>query len=408
MIRSDLYASPGARERNNVRRKRYQKGSLQKTDKHGKHKMWILQWREAGIKKYYTIGPCSKLTKSQAQEKQAEFMKEVNARAANSPDPDITFGDFLEGVALPFYRSKWKRSTASTTESRIRHHLLAEFGPEKFTGLTLKRLQAFLSSKATQFSKSIVAHLRWDLRGIFKLAIAEGYAERDPTGALFTPKEARTATARVMNREEAEQHINALDLRERVIDHLALFVGMRPGEILALQRRHIVEDCSELVIEQRLYRGDIDDPKTTSSKRKVGIPSQTAQELRAWMKLVGGKPNAWVFASENPQKPMWRDNVWYRQMKPRLKLVGLEWANFQVLRRTHASLGHELKVDPKVAADQRGHGIGVALDVYTQSSIETRRGAAEVLEKAVLRGKPDVDSAKAETENDKEKRSVAA
>ena len=65
-----------------------------------------------------------------------------------------------------------------------------------------------------------------------------------------------------MNRKEAQQHINALDLRERVIDHLAMFVGMRPGEILALQRRHVAEDCGELVIEQRLYRGDIDDPKT--------------------------------------------------------------------------------------------------------------------------------------------------
>src|ERR1700733_12088531 len=161
MIRSDLYSSPRAHERINVRRKRFQNGSLQKTNKHGKHKMWILQWREAGIKKYYTIGPCSKLTKSQDQEKQAEFMKEVNARAATSPDPNITFGNFLEGVALPFYRSKWKRSTASTTESRIRHHLLSEFGPEKLTGLTLKRLQAFLSAKAMKLSKSIVAHLRW-------------------------------------------------------------------------------------------------------------------------------------------------------------------------------------------------------------------------------------------------------
>jgi integrase len=367
-----------------VRRKRYQNGSLQKTHKHGKHKMWILQWREGGIKKYYTVGPCSKMTKSDAQHKQAEFMKEVNARLANAPDPNITFGDFLEGIALPFLRSKWKRSTAETTENRIRHHLLQEFREAKLQSLTLKPLQAFLNGKAATHSRSIVAHLRWDLRGIFKLAIAEGYAERDPTGALFTPKEAKTAMARVMNREEAQQHINALDLRERVIDHLALFVGMRPGEILALQRKHIAEDCRALVIEQRLYRGDIDDPKTMSSKRRVGIPSETARELLAWMDLVGRKPTAWVFASENPAKPMWRDNVWYREMKPRLKTVGLEWANFQVLRRTHASLGHDAGIDPKVAADQRGHGIGVALDVYTHSSVETRRGAAEKLERSVL------------------------
>jgi integrase len=239
--------------------------------------------------------------------------------------------------------------------------------------------------------------------------VAEGYTERDPTGALFTPKEAKVAETRVMNRKEAQQHINALDLRERVIDHLALFVGMRPGEILALQRRHVAEDCGELVIEQRLYRGDIDDPKTTSSKRTVGIPSQTARELGDWMALVDRKPEAWVFASENPAKPLWRDNVWYRNMRPKLEPLGLGWANFQVLRRTHASLGHDLKIDPKVAADQRGHGIGVALDVYTHSSVETRRGAAEVLENSILsEGKPDVDSAKAEPVNVKEKRSVAA
>lgn len=376
---------------------------------HGKRKNWVVLYREAGVRKYHTVGLHSKMSKSQAQEKQAEFMKEVNARAAHAPDPNVTFGDFLEGVALPFYRSKWKRSTASTTESRIRHHLLEEFGPEKLTGLTLKPLQAFLSAKATTFSRSIVAHLRWDLRAIFKLAVAEGYTERDPTGALFTPKEAKVAETRAMNRKEARQHINALDLRERVIDHLALFVGMRPGEILALQRRHVAEDCGELVIEQRLYRGDIDDPKTTSSKRTVGIPSQTANVLGDWMKLVGRKPDAWVFASENPAKPLWRDNVWYRNMKPRLEPIGLGWANFQVLRRTHASLGHDLKIDPKVAADQRGHGIGVALDVYTHSSVEARRGAAEVLENSILsEGKPDVDSAKTEPENVKEKRSVAA
>jgi len=375
---------------------------------HGKRKMWVVLYWERGARKYSTLGAHSKMSKGDAQAKQAEFMKEVNARLANAPDPDISFGDFLEGIALPFYRSKWKRSTASTTESRIRHHLLGEFGPAKLAGLTLKPLQAFLSLKAATFSRSIVAHLRWDLRAIFKLAVAEGYSDRDPTGALFTPREAKVGETRVMNIKEAQKHINALDLRERVIDHLALFAGMRPGEILALQRRHVAEHCGELVIEQRLYRGDIDSPKTTSSRRTVAIPSQTARELRNWMGLVGRRPDAWVFASENPEKPMWRDNVWYRNMKPKLEPIGLDWANFQVIRRTHASLGHEAKVDPKVAADQRGHGIGVALDVYTQSSIEARRGAAEILEKAVLSEKPDVDSATAEMKNEEEKPSAAA
>jgi len=159
---------------------------------------------------------------------------------------------------------------------------------------------------------------------------------------------------------------------------------MRPGEILALQRRHVSGDCRKARIEQRLYRGDIDSPKTNSSTRTVAIPPKTASRLRDWMELVSQEPEAWVFASENPSTPMWRDNVWYRHMKPRLETVGLEWATFQVLRRTHASLGHDAGIDPKVAADQRGHGIGVAIDVYTKAALSRRAEAAEQLEKAVL------------------------
>jgi integrase len=143
---------------------------------------------------------------------------------------------------------------------------------------------------------------------------------------------------------------------------------------LGLQRKHVGVDCTQAAIEQRIYRGDIDTPKTTSSKRIVAIPPETAAQLREWMELVGKDPEAWVFASENPETPKWRDNIWRRYMQPKLEPVGLGWANFQVLRRTHASLGHEAGIDPKVSADQRGHGIGVALDVYTHSSTETRRG----------------------------------
>ena len=102
------------------------------------------------------------------------------------------------------------------------------------------------------------------------------------------------------------------------------------------------------------------------------------------MEMVRREPDAWVFESENPAKPIWRDNCWYRHMKPKLEQFGLGWANFQVLRRTHASLGHDAGIDPKVAADQRGHGIGVAIDVYTKAALSRRAEAAERLENAVL------------------------
>jgi integrase len=352
--------------------------------KHGKRKMWVLLYRDGSTRKYATLGLHAKMSKSEAEAQRDELLSEVQARNAASIDRHITFGNFLDGVALPYFRAKWKRSTAGTTENRIKHHLKEEFGEKKLSELSLNGMQQFLNDKAGSLSRSIVAHLRWDLSAIFKLAVAEGYAERDPTGSLYTPKLAVTAESRVMNKEEVEQYIAALDQRERVIAHLAIFAGMRPGEILGLQRRHISADCKKIRIDQRLYRGDIDTPKTFASTRTIAIPSKTANQLSEWMDLVEGKPNSWIFVSENPLKPMWRDNVWTRHMKTKLEVVGLGWANFQVLRRTHASLGHDAGIDPKVAADQRGHGIGVAIDTYTRSALSKRAEAAEQLENAVL------------------------
>lgn len=345
--------------------------------------MWVWLYRQDGSRKYVTLGPSHKMTKAQAEKKRDEALAEILARQASSPDPSITFGQFVDGVVLPFYRSKWKRSTATTTVNRIQHHL-NEFHGTKLQAVTLKGLQTFLGRKAGELSRSMVAHLRWDLRAIFKLAVAEGYAQRDPSVALYTPKEAVTEPTRVMTGKEVEQYIGALELRERVIVHLAVFVGMRPGEILGLQRQHVEEGCRAVTISQRLYRGDIDTPKTRSSRRTVAVPTKTASLMHEWMELVSDEPEAWVFVSENSEKPMWRDNIWHRCMKPKLEPLGLEWANFQALRRTHASLGHEAGIDPKVSADQRGHGIGVALDVYTKASLVRRAKAAEELENSVF------------------------
>ena len=72
-------------------------------------------------------------------------------------------------------------------------------------------------------------------------------------------------------------------------------------------------------------------------------------------------------------------------MRPRLETIGMEWATFQVLRKTNASLSKKAGVDPKVASDQRGHGLGVSLEVYTSSDLEQKRAALKVLEAAVLR-----------------------
>jgi hypothetical protein len=66
-------------------------------------------------------------------------------------------------------------------------------------------------------------------------------------------------------------------------------------------------------------------------------------------------------------------------MLPKLKAVGLEWANFQVMRRTHASLLNELTGDPKLVADQ----LGQSVDVNPERLHTVGCGAAETNGRAI-------------------------
>ncbi|MBV8570737.1 MAG: hypothetical protein JO319_08990 [Acidobacteriaceae bacterium] len=58
--------------------------------------------------------------------------------------------------------------------------------------------------------------------------------------------------------------------------------------------------------------------------------------------------------------------------------------NYQVLRRTNASLSRKAKIDDKVSADQRGHGLGVSLGVYAISDLDQKIEAVTKLESAVI------------------------
>ena len=81
--------------------------------------------------------------------------------------------------------------------------------------------------------------------------------------------------------------------------------------------------------------------------------------------------------------PLGRGNAWRGLIAPRLKTIQLEWATLQIMRRTHASLLRQAGIDPKLVADQLGHGLDVNLDVYTVAALDKRQDAVEVLESAL-------------------------
>ena len=93
--------------------------------------------------------------------------------------------------------------------------------------------------------------------------------------------------------------------------------------------------------------------------------------------------DAWVFPSEKLTTPIAKDNCWRRHFAPKLKAVGLGSVNFHVMRKTHSCLLKELGVDPQVRAEQMGHTVDVNENVYTQTSLQSRRDAVNRLEESL-------------------------
>lgn len=366
-----------------MRRKRFQNGSLQPR-KHGRHRVWVVCWWEDGSRRSKVLGRCSQMAKAEAESIRSAMLRDINSGVSRVAKPVCTFEQFIDGVYLPFCRRSWKESTAGTSEQIVNSHLIPEFGKHLLHAIRREELQDFLDRKALELSSSPVAHLRWFLNGIFKLAMSDGLVLNNPAAELRIPRKCQPGRdLHPLAEEEVNQYLEVFDLREKLIARLAILEGMRPGEILALRWKSVAGDM--IRVEQRVYKRVLGTPKN-GKPRDGAISDGTLALLKQWAELAQDpSPDGYIFPSENIATPMSLDNLWRRSMRPKLETIGLEWATFQVLRKTNASLSKKAGVDPKVASDQRGHGLGVSLEVYTSSDMEQKRAALKKLEAAVLR-----------------------
>jgi integrase len=355
-------------------RKRYQKGSLKKVD--GK---WIAQWWEDGHRRKRTLGLVTAVTKAKAQGELDAILAPINSRA-EAPSPSKKWGEFVLNCYLPFYRRKWKRSSALTNEDRLKVHLTPVLSDRSLGTITRDELQTLLDEKAARgLSYSVVAHLRWDLRQILRMAVSEGFIMRNPAELLFIPREAKRPEHTAMTREEVQKCFAALPLRERLIVKFAILAGLRPGEIFGLKWGRLSNTHAD--IRQRVYRGEIDSPKTANSVRKAALSAGLLEDVRLWREMSpDSRDEAWLFPSESGKTPLSRDNLWRRHIGPRLKDAGLGWVDFHVMRRTHSTLMNEIHDDPKLVADQLGHTVDVNQNVYTRASVARRKEAVDALE----------------------------
>src|SRR5262245_54551327 len=188
-----------------LRRRRFQRGSLQKRQSSGGWN-WIAFWWEDGRRRGQLLGPCSRMSRPEALAEMGKRLQSINAHAGEVRPRLCKLGDWIREVFLPFSRRKWKLSTASTTGDRIRKHLIADLGSLEIASVTRDLLQQYLEQKAAQgHSFSLVDHLRWDLRAIFRLALQDRVLDSNPAEMLFTPRTVSRPSRRILSPAQVQR-----------------------------------------------------------------------------------------------------------------------------------------------------------------------------------------------------------
>jgi integrase len=344
----------------------------------GVARVWLGMWREGERHRTKTLGQKSEMTKAAARAELDRILEPINAKE-EAHSANTKFGVFLRDVFYPFCRRKWKRSTRMTSEQRINQHIVPELEGLELRSIDRVGLQELLDRKAAAgVSFGVVNHLRFDLRQIFKVAVADGFIGRNPAQLLFTPQSAQRGIRRMADLEQIARALAVMNLRERLILKLAGIAGMRPGEIFALKWATLEPPYAD--VRQRVYHGVIDSPKSPKSMRRAALSDSVVADIALWRAMCPTAPDGWVFPSETIKTPLRPGNCRRRHIGPKLRAVGLEWINFQVLRRSCSSLMNDEGIDPKVISDQLGHTLDVGLNVYTYVGFERKLEAVNKLD----------------------------
>ena len=285
-------------------------------------------------------------------------------------DPEwarITVREWAERWWPTVEQSERAPSTISGYESALRLQVLPHLGDRRLRTLRRIDMEEWLSGlRAAGYSNSTIHAARTVLGMVLTSATDARIIAGNPLTGLRQPK-GSSRTRNALTVEQVEALAAAVDPWWRPFLLVLAYCGLRPGEALALRRRHL-DDLGRLTVERGMteHRGVLLERDTkTHRSRVVEVPASVLAELRTHVELrVGSDPNALVFTTpfgDPVRLSNWRHRVW-DPLADELGLPG--WATPYVLRHTAASLLAQSGVPVTAAAASLGHDPAIFLRTY--------------------------------------------
>lgn len=294
------------------------------------------------------------------------------------------FGDYaaewLENKAVTV-----RRNSRDLYEQQLRSHVLPSFADVPLGRLTpedIRRWHAALRSQG--LSQSSVAKVYRLLRAILNTAVDDELISRNPCkirGAGAEQSDERP----VATLDQVWQAAENIRPRLRSAVLLAGFCGLRRGELLGLQRRHIDLLHGTLRIEQQKLEFpdgtiEVGPTKTEAGRRTLHLPAFVLPELEAHLSsFVLAEPTAWIFA--NGEGGLLRETSFARAWNAARAVSGLPAGfRFHDLRHTANTLTAAAGASTRELMARLGHASPRAAVRYQHATSDRDRVIADLLD----------------------------
>ncbi|MDN4762907.1 tyrosine-type recombinase/integrase [Clostridioides difficile] len=312
----------------------------------------------------------------------------------------LTFCKWLNVWLDKYGRENLKNGTINNYKIYIRKHIEPFFEDVLIKELTAGKLNEFCNHKLFDLnSKNTISEKT--LRNLYSMihksldkAVVEGILEYNPSDYVSLPKG--------INREKDIMSIEEQDrirsvLKGETLDIgilLAMDLGIRLGEILALRWSDINFESRQIHIRNNLERKNIlqdsgknkveyilSTPKTKKSKRKIpmnnSIFTYLKEEYEKQKSIYGNKIKNYFVVSNN-EKNFTKPSVLTSYFKKVLKEAQVRNMTFHTTRHTFATNAISKGISPNVVRDILGHSsTSITLDIYSHSTHELRRQAID-------------------------------
>ena len=307
--------------------------------------------------------------------------------------------ELIEEWLYENHKYEIKRRTLYRYETVAKIYIYPKYGELDIKDITSRDIQHFINelketkSAATNkyLSSSSINTIITIYKQAFNYAFDYEILDNNPALRLKRVSNSKEDKVKAFTKEEQikiEKYLNKDNRVENFIYILALYTGMRLGELTALSWNDINLKAGVIHVNKTKYKAKneegkwiyyFDKPKTKSSIRDIPLPSFLKENLK---ELKAKKLSKYVISKSDGSLLTDKTIVW--RLSHILKKIKVRRLNFHCLRHTFATRALENKMDIKTLSEILGHAnVSTTLNVYTHSLIDHKKQQMRKIKKLV-------------------------